>query len=302
MIREIADAAVSSLLQEVSTTPKPGLVDLNGNGAHTDMNFGTFVRSAASLSPYFHQAAETGAVWNNTLPELFTVLRELGKSAEQEMFAATGGVNTHRGLIFSEGILTAAASYAWNTYRTVCTDTIFDISARMTTDAIRNDFCTVKNTEPKTHGEKLFIQYGCRGIRGEVQAGFPSIRMLSLPALSSYAADGRDTNLSRVQTLMILMAAVDDTNVLYRGGSEALAFVKRSARRALDLGGAFTKSGFDFIIALDDLFVTKNISPGGCADLLAITILMHSLSRIKKDKTSSDVADYMNRSIIWRSS
>jgi triphosphoribosyl-dephospho-CoA synthase len=277
MIQQIGDTAVASLIQEVCTTPKPGLVDLASNGAHRDMTPSTFFASAAALSPYFHEVTVTGADWQRTLPELFTEIRKQGIKAEEKMFSATVGVNTHKGLIYLEGILCAAAGYAWDKYGSINEDTIFSIATEMTCSAIELDFRKIDYSCPKTHGEKLFVRYGYKGIRGEVQKGFPSIRHRALPALSHYEAEGHSKISARVQTLLILIATVDDTNVIYRSNPETLAYVKQSAYKALELGGAFTEEGLTYVRNLDKAFTAKNISPGGCADLLAVTIMMHSL-------------------------
>lgn len=283
MIQQIGDTAVASLIQEVCTTPKPGLVDLASNGAHTDMTPSTFFASAAALSPYFHEVTVTGADWQRTLPELFAEIRKQGIKAEEKMFSATNGVNTHKGLIYLEGILCAAAGYAWGRYGSINEDTIFSIATEMACSAIELDFRKIDYSCPKTHGEKLFVRYGYKGIRGEVQEGFPSIRYIALPALSHYEAEGYPKNSVRVQTLLMLIAAVNDTNVIYRSSPEMLTYVKLSACKALELGGAFKEEGLAFIRNLDTAFTEKNISPGGCADLLAVTIMMHSLRKLVKE-------------------
>lgn len=280
MIYTIAEAAVQSLIKEVRTSPKPGLVDLFSNGSHTDMNIQTFMDSAQALFPYFIDITKTAASWENSLPALFMQIRKRGIAAEQEMFAATNGINTHKGLIFSEGILAASASYCWTHFATLNSAAIFSTAKNMVYTILEDDFLKINRTFPQTHGEKLFVQYGYKGIRGEAQNGFPLVRSISLPALTKYLQQGKDENLSRVQTLFLLMEVMDDTNVLHRCGRGTLLFVKEKAAEALQKGGAFTDKGLAFINSLDSIFIERNISSGGCADLLAITILMQNLHRI----------------------
>lgn len=107
---EIGDLAYEALLAEVNATPKPGLVDRANAGAHTDMDHGTFLLSAEALRPWFREFARLGEASAPKAPEaVLPSLRPAGIAAEEAMFAATGGVNTHKGAIFSLGLLTTAA-------------------------------------------------------------------------------------------------------------------------------------------------------------------------------------------------
>lgn len=280
MINKIANIAVKSLITEVCTTPKPGLVDLLSNGSHTDMTVQTFLDSAKSLFPYFSDIVEIAATWENSLPELFLRIRNRGIIAESEMFNATNGVNTHKGLIFSEGILAAATSYAITHFDYVDSTIIFKTAKEMVYEKLQEDFFNIKNKTSYTNGEKLFKKYGYTGIKGEAQNGFQTVQNISLPALTFMLKQGKDENLARVQTLFLLMQNVDDTNVLHRGNSDALSFVKDCATIALQKGGAFSNEGLSFITSLDSIFIEKNISSGGCADLLAVSVMMYEIQQM----------------------
>ncbi len=282
MLDRIADAAVSSLVQEALTTPKPGLVDMKSNGSHTDMTLNTFLVSAGSLSPYFHDVAHIAGTHRGSLPQLFTAVRRRGIQAEQEMFAATGGINTHKGAIFSGGILTAAASYVWSRTGTLETDAVFSCAQRMVRRTLEAEFRRIADA-PQSHGEKLFVQYGVRGIRGQAMEGFPAVRDIALPAFTALMRQGCDLNASRIQALLLLMESVDDTNVLHRGGQKALAYIKAQAHRILDMGGAFTSGGMQALYRLDRACIQRNLSSGGCADLLAVTIFMHTVKTIQEE-------------------
>jgi triphosphoribosyl-dephospho-CoA synthase len=99
----IARLAVRSLYHELALYPKPGLVSLRDNGAHRDMDAATFVRSLFSLRGYFATIAAAG-MRDAGLAEL----QQLGIAAESRMLQATRGINTHRGAIFTLGLLAAA--------------------------------------------------------------------------------------------------------------------------------------------------------------------------------------------------
>ncbi|WP_444459827.1 triphosphoribosyl-dephospho-CoA synthase [Rhodobacter capsulatus] len=132
--------------------------------------------------------------------------------------------------------------------------------------------------EAETAGEKLFRQYGVLGIRGEAEAGYPTVRNHGLPALRAARASGATLATSLCHTLIALMAETEDTTVLWRGGPAALTFMRTEARKILALGGALTGDGLAAIHALDARFIERHISPGGAADLLAVTLGVDALS------------------------
>jgi triphosphoribosyl-dephospho-CoA synthase len=126
-------------------------------------------------------------------------------------------------------------------------------------------------------GERLHQAYGVRGIRGEAEAGFPSVLEVGLPRLRASLAAGQPMESAMIDALLALCAAVEDTNVLGRAGGEGLTFLRRKAAEALGLGGAATSEGLSAIRALDADLIARNISPGGCADLLAVTVFLETL-------------------------
>ena len=275
----VGRAATDALIEEAGTTPKPGLVDKISSGAHKDMNYRTFLDSAAAISFYLYKMARIGYDWNQEPEELFKAIRVVGIEAEKAMFQATMGVNTHKGLIFSAGILSAASACVYKTTGKFDSNLIFDTGAKMTCNEMEKDFREIDRDNPRTNGEKLYVLYGNRGIRGEAQNGFPSVRNISLPLMKSLKGLGIDDNLINIQVLFMLMASVDDTNVLSRHDLKTMEYVKHTAKEVLDLGGVFTTEGMKKITGLDDIFIEKNISSGGCADLLAVTIMMCSLEK-----------------------
>ncbi|PXV95825.1 triphosphoribosyl-dephospho-CoA synthase [Lachnotalea glycerini] len=279
IVELIGCAATSSLIAEVSTTPKPGLVDCVSNGAHKDMNYRTFMYSAFAISPYFFEMAQLGFGWKHSLQELFLEIRKIGMKAENEMFRATNGVNTHKGLIFSAGILSAASAYIYSRFGMFDIDAMLETCKLMTNDILEEDFKNIDYNHPKTNGERLYIRYGNRGIRGEVQNGFPTVKNIALPALQYYKSLNFNNNLTQIQVLMHLIANTEDTNVLARHNQETLIFVQETAKNFLAQGGVFAEDSLNKLKNMDHLFIEKNISPGGCADLLAITIMLCNLSK-----------------------
>ena len=276
---QAASAAVRGLLYEVSTTPKPGLVDRNNSGSHKDMDFFTFLDSSASLIPWFREFFCLG--WDHSSEsdgQIFERLRYAGQRAETAMFSATGGINTHKGLVFASAILCGALGkvHAGRELPLPFTDVLQEcrrLGKCSLADLHRPP--NVQTTLP-TNGERIFTAYGIRGARGEAAAGFPSAVQIGLPALRKWLSAGFSLNDSAAMALLTLISEVDDTNMVHRGGPE---LAKKRKEQAKILLSAVTKENFkETLYTLDHQYMTENLSPGGCADLLAVSLIFHFLS------------------------
>ena len=266
--RHIGQIAQQSLLYEVCTTPKPGLVDCMGSGSHKDMDIFTFMASSASLSDYFRECAKIGIQTREfDAAQVLPLLRFPGKLAEQAMYAATGGVNTHKGCVFSLGILCAAAGrlgrIEWNPAK------VLDI-CKAITKGITGELGSNANTV----GEKLFTQHGITGVRGQAEAGFPAVLDVGLPTLQKGLKKGLPLNDSGCATLLALLTATADTNLIHRSDLQQQQAVSAQIAELLKKEPYPTK---DMLEELDRQFVEKNLSPGGSADLLALTYFLHFL-------------------------
>ena len=276
---QAASAAVRGLLYEVSTTPKPGLVDRNNSGSHRDMNFFTFLDSSASLIPWFREFFCLG--WDHSSEsdrQIFERLRYAGQRAETAMFSATGGINTHKGLVFASAILCGALGkvHARRELPLPFTDVLQE--CRRLGKCSLADLHHPPNVQPPlpTNGERIFTAYGIRGARGEAAAGFPSAVQIGLPALRKWLSAGFSLNDSAAMALLTLISEVDDTNMVHRGGPE---LAKKRKEQAKILLSAVTKENFkETLYTLDHQYMTENLSPGGCADLLAVSLMFHFLS------------------------
>lgn len=266
MTQEIVQHALASLLYEVVVNPKPGLVDPIDNGAHHDMDVFTFINSSLALENYLTAAEQIGASFTGPdLKEMFFKLRRRGKSAEQEMYAATKGVNTHKGAIFTLGIFVTARSFALKKRE----DT-FTVIKAMCADLVQRDLENLKT--PQTAGEKQFIKYGAGGVRQMAQNGYPVVKKLALPFLKKRKGT---LNQRLLDTLMLIASATEDSTFIKRsGGLQNLNWLHQVCLQFLKLGGSETIAGQDFIKKENALFKQRNYSLGGCADLLIVTIFM----------------------------
>jgi holo-ACP synthase/triphosphoribosyl-dephospho-CoA synthase len=272
----IAENAVRSLLYEASATPKPGLVDRLNNGAHDDMNFFTFIDSTSMLFTYFYDMAHAGLTSRNIRPEnLLARLRHRGITAEEEMFSATGGINTHKGLIFSMGIICAACGYLGPPFNSL--DAVLQTAAQIAAPALCNDLKGITVQNSITHGQTIFAKFGVTGIRGEATEGFPSVRFWGLPVLRKAIKSGSSYNDAGIETLLHLIANVNDTNIISRSNPETLKTLQTRLQAFLN-AQPDNKAVLEYAAHLDTQFINENISPGGCADLLAITYMLHFLS------------------------
>jgi triphosphoribosyl-dephospho-CoA synthase len=266
----IADAAVMALRVEAELTPKPGLVDRRGGGAHRDMNLQMLRTSAEALREAFTQCAATA----RTLPlgpELRALIGVIGRDGERRMRAATGRVNTHRGALWALGLLAAGAAR----------ERELDAAVAFATALAHLPDYGLPPRAWISHGERARARYGAAGAAGEARAGFPHVTRHALPALYRARARGADEASARLDALLTVMAVLEDTCLLHRGGLPGLAAVREAAAGVLAAGGCTTPTGRRRLAALDRLTCMRCLSPGGSADLLSAAIFLDALPLTK---------------------
>lgn len=296
----LAHAACRALTDELELTPKPGLVDLHDNGAHTDMDVSTMRQSIESCKPYFVKMADAAMQSASTagqpasasksiLPatEIDGQLRAIGIEAEQAMLAATGGVNTHRGALFSIGLAVAAAA--------VCLASTPEGDRRLTPDALRRQIMTLAAAlsagkhaksatqsvavqadtaqEQASHGAKACERYGIKGAAQLAEEGYPQLFDSWLPMYRAIKSDP----MARHRLLCRIMADIDDTNLYHRGGLPGAQYARQCA---VALAESCT---MEALAQANADFVARNLSPGGAADMLALTLLTDSLTCNQSD-------------------
>ena len=259
----LGEAARDALLEEAHLTPKPGLIDLANNGAHKDMDLESSCRSAQALAPYFRQAVRIGLSHSASGPAM-EALRPAGIAAEAAMLAATGGANTHKGLIYALGLLLCAMGQTLSGGG----ENYINHARQLANTGLPAELHRAK-TAPSTHGERIYASRGVLGARGEAAAGFPHA-VQALEALRRYRRGASETQ-ARLLALVTSMAQLTDTNLLHRGGEAGLHLVQREARRILELPLNRLEEALQ---ALDRLCIERNLSPGGSADMLALALFL----------------------------
>lgn len=270
----LAQLATFALVEEARLTPKPGLVDERGSGSHTDMDLTTLLRSAHCLEPMF-AAIAVAASERSPSVELRDELAQIGREGEARMLAVTGGVNTHRGAIWTLGLLVGAAAVGHAT------------SGELAGRAGRlAQFPRSDLPNPVSHGVEVARRYGFPGARGEAREGFPHVWKLGLPVLHASRARKTPEPQARLNALLAIMAELNDTCLVHRGGLAALAFTKAGARRVLARGGAGSLGGDTALLKLDDELTRRGLSPGGSADLFAAVLFLDAVDRMDGPKLS----------------
>jgi len=260
----IAASAVQCLMLELETWPKPGLVSHIDCGSHRDMDAGTFRSSVSAIAPYFDDMAQAGGGGCG-----MGCLRIIGLEAEAAMLSATSGVNTHRGAIFGMGLLCAAAGARAGGQVGP------GLSLGATVSRLWGASIVDGPVLLHSHGGNARRRFGAGGARMEAAEGFPSVYEVGLPALRLAAsAVPDDAEAARVEACFALIAALEDTNLLHRGGPAGLRFARQSARRFLDAGGIRAAGWRDRARAVHESFIARRLSPGGSADLLAMTLFV----------------------------
>ncbi|WP_158597993.1 triphosphoribosyl-dephospho-CoA synthase MdcB [Noviherbaspirillum saxi] len=275
----VARLAIQSLYHEIALYPKPGLVSFVDNGSHKDMTAKTFLRSLFALRTYFGVITAAGGDGAS-----FDVLKQLGLAAEYRMLKATNGINTHRGAIFSLGLLCASVGqcYAINIVPTATK------VRRVFLDVWGEDVCRHMNRGAGlSHGQLVANAHLVGGAREEAARGFPSVFNVGLPVLRKTLQAGGDLEWALVDVLFTLMAEMDDTNIYYRGGASANRFVRQRASAFLKEGGTANPDWRTVAVKCHHDFVRNNISPGGAADLLAATYFMHKVEESTEPVGSS---------------
>lgn len=248
----ISECAYNALISEVETTPKPGLVDKNNNGAHTDMNIRSFYASSLAIKPYYYEMAMQtfkGIDESMSTKALMQSLQVIGHTAEKAMFEATKGVNTQIGEIYTIGLLSCGAILALE--KLTGFDTISQYAQQLALSI-------------KTDNSPSF------GARYEAENAFPNI-MNAYKRIEALCNEF-SFNEACVIALIETMLTVDDTNILRRGGDDGLNFMRQRAKQILDLKSIseILKATYEF----DMQMIESNLSPGGCADILAASIFM----------------------------
>ena len=270
----VVNNALKGLLYEVSLNPKPGLVDPVSMGSHTDMNMFMFIDSSLSLKSYLDKAFKLGRNFEGSdLKLLFNALRAEGVLAEQTMFNATNNVNTHKGAIFSLGIWVTAIAYSTKDGSATMTE-VRRVIQRMVEGLIEKDLAS--NRVAMTAGEQQFQTYQLTGIRGEAVNGFPGVAEIAVPFLQ--ATFGTMTQ-RLLDTLMKIAATLEDSTLIKRAKTpDVLAEIKEWTSIYFKLGGSHTEEGMKYLYDLDRVFIERNLSIGGSADTLILTIFIGQLT------------------------
>ena len=273
--KEVAKLATKALLYEVSISPKAGLVSRLSNGSHKDMNFFTFIDSALSLDNYFSECYIYCKKNDFYSPNFFKNLRDLGKKAEKEMYQATDGINTHKGTIFSMGIIISVlASYLKETD---------EIDLKVLSNKIKN-MCSpllneLENTNDfSTYGEKAFKNYHLTGARGLALSGYKIVLLDGINKLKEFTKI-LDFETSCILLLFYYISILDDTNIVNRANFETLKEIQILCKNLYEENSkSLSKEKIrNEMSKLNDIFIEKNISAGGSADLLILTIFIHFL-------------------------
>ena len=281
-VKQIGDAALEAMLMEVACTPSPGLVDRVNSGAHRDMDFFTFLQSSSAINVGMYRCALAGWRHEGAPAELLPLLRRIGADAERDMAAATAGVNTQKGLIFLLGIVAAASALVLKRHpEKFGSGAVLAMAAAICRGIVEREMACLKRKQPGrklTAGERLYLAHGVTGIRGEIENGLTVVSQKGLPLLREALAAGLSLNDALVHALLGLMTVTEDTTILNRHNLGVLAEVQDTAKQILAAGGMLTERGRAHIHDLDALFSSqRNISPGGSADLLAVTYFLHKI-------------------------
>lgn len=275
----IGHLASMALQAELDTTPKPGLVDRNDNGAHRDMDHTLMQRSIQALHPYFVRLAQLGFIGKQPCHDEIV---NIGIEAEREMFKATGGVNTHKGALFSIGLATVALAgeaFCRITQAERCGTMAYNDVNSKQIQSLSNSIASLARLFPDTngtHGSKAKANNILKGALDNAREGYTQLFKAWLPFYIDRIAEG--DNYALHKTLLRIMCDLDDTNIVYRTSMETMQEVKTEARQMLDT----SRNIVNFEAALQAMntdYIHRNISPGGSADMLSLVVFLSCVVR-----------------------
>ena len=274
--KNIATLATKALLYEVSISPKAGLVSRLSNGSHKDMNFYTFIDSSLALHNYFLNCFDYGQEKLFSCPDFFKDLREVGKVAEKEMYEATKGINTHKGTIFSMGILLAVLGVHLKENKKIDLKVLSEKIKEMCKPLL-NELEATKNIS--TYGEKAYKEYHLTGARGLAISGYEIVLLDGINKLKNFCKT-LDFETACILLLFYYMSVLDDTNIVNRASITTLKEVQILSKELFEENKkTLEKENIkNSMSKLNDIFIEKNISAGGSADLLILTIFIHLLT------------------------
>ena len=274
---DISSLAVQAMLYEVVSSPSPGLVSTISTGAHNDMDHYTFIESTCALIKYMTLCTELGFS-KNSPEELLKSARTVGIQGEKAMFQKTEGVNTHKGMLFLMGISCVAVGNA--IYNNLQFKDVRSIIMEMCKGLVEKELLPLKSNKGNrnlSYGEKLYLLYNIEGVRGEIEKGLPIIFEFALDFYKKNEDLSKNDRL--VQTLIGIMQYSEDSNILHRHSIEILKEVNEKAKSIMEIGGVRSEEGKKAISELDKVFIEKRISPGGSADLLALTVFFYLVEK-----------------------
>lgn len=248
--------ATYAIKTELDTTPKPGLVDKSDNGAHTDMDYALMLKSINSLSPFFDKLS--CLAYKDSSPNVQEI-QNVGTEAEKQMLKTTNGVNTYKGALFSMGLVLTCASYIYKNKEINKTD------LRENIKNLASQFVQPTNT----HGKIVIDKHKIKGALSSAIDGYALLFDEWLP----YLENNKEEEYPLIKLLLFIMTKIDDTNIYYRKGEEIVKYVKIKAQETLD------KFSIEEVKKLNSEFIKLNISPGGAADMLSLTLFVYSICK-----------------------
>jgi len=279
---QIASIANKAMLYEVSSYPSPGLVSPVCTGAHKDMDFFTFIDSSSVIFKHLMIFSQKGFT-ENSPKDIFREIREIGIKCEIEMLEETGGINTHKGMIFLMGISCAATAKAM--YEKKPFKEISCIIKEMVEGVSERELVKKEISSQCSHGEEVYRKYGSKGIRGEVEKGIPIVFDFSL---DFYKQNIKLNNNDRmIKTLIGIMQFCDDSNIIYRHSIEVLHEVQQKSKKILESGKNDDGIFLEEVDKLNQEFINRKISPGGSADLLGITVFFYYVEKYMEKKLAN---------------
>lgn len=269
----VADLATNALTEELNTSVKFGLVCPSHNGSHDDLDFELMKKSINSLYDGFVALVKVGFEFNAPLENLLNEARKVGLESEKAMFKATNGSNTHKGALFCIGLFCVAIGWLVGRGESFSPKNCSKVIAKICKGICKREL--TNTLSPTTHGEKMYAKYSVSGARGSAERGFLESVENFLPIWKQIKTQTENYDLAKTRLLAYVVSKTDDTNILYRSDEKTLALAQNKCRDLyLDFDEQKAKE-------TEDWFINLNISCGGSADMLGLTLFLDGLEEFE---------------------
>lgn len=260
-IIEFTEKVRQSILEQLATPNKLGLVSPGDNDCHMDVDYPLTLRAVMVINTHLFTFANLGiSLADYQYDQVASIFKKVGESAENELLNACENKNVLKGAFFAVALVTSAY------FRLLQKG---EPTEKGLSEEIKNIALELPDVKG-THGADVRESYNVEGAMGSARRGYEDVFNISLPLLRQLRKQGISAVEAYEKTLLKLISITQDTCVYYRQAGLA-----EDIKKIADY--LFNNYNEENMSAARSYFKRCNISTGGSGDLLILTILFDKL-------------------------